>query len=178
MENICNLIVEIQSGNNDSLLSMLEKFDPLLKKASYKLNWEDAFEEFRVYFISLLKNIDITNFRNKSDPAFCLYFKRSIYNYLIVCTKKKENLEKANFIDDLSIYDTRFFECQNSCSDTYDELLIADLRKTLNELEFQIVIALYFDNLSVVQIADNLNISRQSVNSTKLKALKKMRISL
>lgn len=167
-----------KSGNNDSLLLLLEKFDPLLKKASYNLNWEDAFEEFRVYFISLLKTIDTTNFRNKSDPAFCLYFKRSIYNYLIVCTKKKEKLGKLNFINDLSTYDAGLFECQNSCNDSYDELLLSDIRKVLTDLEYWVVIALYFDNLSAVQIADSLNISRQSVNSTKLKALKKLRSAL
>lgn len=39
---ICNLISEAKAGNQNSMLEILNKFKPLIRKYSYKLNYEDA----------------------------------------------------------------------------------------------------------------------------------------
>lgn len=46
-------IASAQHNNPDSLLALIEKFKPLLKKYAYKLHYEDAYYDLQLDFIIL-----------------------------------------------------------------------------------------------------------------------------
>ncbi|MEG1926915.1 MAG: sigma factor-like helix-turn-helix DNA-binding protein, partial [Ruthenibacterium sp.] len=77
--------------------------------------------------------------------------------------------------EDLSDFEKNRCEVRSSANDTYDTLLMEDLKKVLNEREQSVVCLLYFRALTVAETASQLHISRQAVNNIKLSALCKLR---
>jgi len=49
------------------------------------------------------------------------------------------------------------------------------LHKVLNEYEFAILYALYFEQQSVAEVAQQKHKTRQAINQTKIKALQKLK---
>lgn len=45
-------IASAQHNNSESLLALIEKFKPLLKKYAYKLHYEDAYYDLQLDFYS------------------------------------------------------------------------------------------------------------------------------
>lgn len=46
-------IASAQHNNSESLLALIEKFKPLLKKYAYKLHYEDAYYDLQLDFIQI-----------------------------------------------------------------------------------------------------------------------------
>ena len=53
---ICNLISNAKDGNKNSMLELLNKFKPLIKKYSYMLNYEDAENDLILSMINILES--------------------------------------------------------------------------------------------------------------------------
>lgn len=64
---------------------------------------------------------------------------------------------------------------KTSTCDQYDQLTLQDLHKVLNEYEFAIVYAIYFEQRSVAEVARQKHKTRQAINQTKIKALQKIK---
>lgn len=48
-------IAAAQRNDEESLLALIEKFKPLLKKYAYKLHYEDSFFDLQLDFIQIVK---------------------------------------------------------------------------------------------------------------------------
>ena len=48
-------IAAAQRNDEESLLALIEKFKPLLKKYAYKLHYEDSFYDLQLDFIQIVK---------------------------------------------------------------------------------------------------------------------------
>lgn len=175
---VYDLIVEVQQNNQESILEILRKFDPLLKRAAFRLCREDAFEDFRIWFLDMISKIDVSKLKNKSDGGLVVYFKKSVENKLIAFQKEKQIKSHTYGISDLSQQELLDFERVSSKEDSHDELFFRDIQKYLTATEYKIIYAIYVGGKRPSDIARQLGITRQTVNETKLNALKKLRRSL
>ena len=76
------LLAEIklaQNGNQDSILMLVSKFSPLLKKYGRKLGYEDATLDLTADFIEFLSNWNLKNFHESGDGAVVNYIVQSLY---------------------------------------------------------------------------------------------------
>ena len=51
LENKIYLLIKCSKDDNGTLLELLKMFEPLLKKYSYKLAYEDAYFDLQLYLI-------------------------------------------------------------------------------------------------------------------------------
>lgn len=42
MSTLCDLILKAKSGDRNAMMEIIERFTPIIKKYSYKLNYEDT----------------------------------------------------------------------------------------------------------------------------------------
>ena len=66
-------------------------------------------------------------------------------------------------------------ESKLSSGDTYENLILDELKSILTTTEYDVIVKIFFEEWSVIELANEYGISRQSVNQTKQRALKKIR---
>jgi DNA-directed RNA polymerase specialized sigma subunit len=55
---ICRLLARAQQGDDEAMLELINRFQPLLKKYAKKLRYDDAYEDCLLFFIELVKTMD------------------------------------------------------------------------------------------------------------------------
>ena len=168
MENIISKkVVRYRKGNNESLLEIIEVFDPLLSKYSRLLDGEDTRQELIIHLISVISKINLHNKELCKDKVIVSYIAKSIKNEYIRLSKKKSKIilyESELNLDIEVAYDG--FE---------SEFELLDIFKILSEKEAYIMKLLYVYCLSVSEISAFMNISRQAVNQAKNRSLRKIK---
>ena len=169
MGELNNLIEKAQKCDRDSLLELINRFDPLIKKYSYFLGTEDSKQELTLEFIRVVKNINLNNLKIKTDAALTSYIRKSIKNKYIqlsIAQNLKENKE--------TVFE---YEKVNNSYKSNDDLIaiVNSLIDTLTDLEKEVIILRYYKEFSDIEISQFFHISRQAVNQNKNRALKKMR---
>lgn len=175
MQQLFELIRKSQHGDSSSMEILLDRFSPLLKRAAHQLDREDAFSELQFFLFTVIQHMDLSKMHSNDDSALAIYFKKSVNHEVIYMSRKlvKDNIYE-NY-EDLNDFEKNRCEAKSSTIETYDALLMEDLKKVLNEREQVVVFQLYFQALTVAEIATLLHKSRQAVNNIKLCALKKLR---
>lgn len=170
---LMELIINAQNKDENAMMSLISRFNLLLKKYARKLNQEDAYADMVTYFIELIHSINIKNLKNPSDAGVVTYINRSVYNYY--CYKIKEIVLRKNEIvmTDLSTEQVYLLQSKLSTKENVWEL---DLEKHLTEKEFATIYLIFVKGYSAERIARIKKCSRQSVNQTKKRALKKIRL--
>ena len=171
-ESLFELVKTIQNkekGYKKAILKLIKQFQPLVRKYSYLLYYEDSQSELTLTFIETLYKIPIDNPRFKQDQYIISYISKSIRNNYIHLSKKRNQLYYYESPINLDI-----------AEDSYqinigDKLYIKDLLSLLTEREKEIINLKYFKEYSDIEISKKIGISRQAVNKTKNRALKKMR---
>lgn len=166
--NLVEIILKYQNGENEIILDLLSKFDLKIRKLSRKLNYECAETDLKIYFIELIKSINIYKLKNKSD--------NSVFKYLNICLDNKSNmLYKSN-----SKFNNEIVKDCNEISNEKEYLQINKVEiysilDCLNNIQKKIIISKYINKLTDNEIASALGISRQSVYVNKNKALSKLK---
>ena len=168
-------IQKIKHGDQDQMLFLLDTFEPLLKKYAYMLNKEDAYEDLQCYFLSFLKEIRSNNLRTTEDGAIITYIVKAVKNKYIAMSKENASSNCVDYVDGMPPSVSAGFERKHNHNDLHDALLKRDLRTLLTDNEYRILVALYFEQWSVSEIAQRMHKSRQSVNQAKNHALNKLR---
>lgn len=168
-------IAAYQNGDSDAALALVEKFKPLIKRYTFFLHREDGFEDLQCYLLSMLKTWDTRRLSSTDDGTMIRYIANSVRNEFIAISKQKEKEQHVSFIEDVAVPQAIEYEQKTSTRDQYDQLIIHDLRKILNENELEIIYALYFGQQTVSEIAQRKSKTRQAVNQTKIKALQKLK---
>lgn len=161
----------------EAFLSLLEKYDKLLRKYARQLEYEDAYEDLRVFFLSLLCRMKNQPILEKSEGEIVNYIAFSVKNQSIAISKARKAHKELCF-SDLSEEQMAIIE---DISSTEESPSISDyfpMDSTLSPVEKEILVKLFVEGFSVVEISKQLNISRQAVNQTKLRAIKKIRQTL
>ena len=73
-----DLIVQSQTSDSSATLTLIRKFDPLLRKYAYKLYYDDAYNDLLFDFIEFLNNIRLDRMRDTSEGVLISYICTSI----------------------------------------------------------------------------------------------------
>lgn len=171
-------IQQAQAGNQKAMLYLLKKFDPLLRKYSRQLRVEDSYQIMQLKFLELIQQINLNCLRNHLDTVMIRYISTTLHHTYIQLSKANEQIENHEYrFADMS--EEQQYHLQSSCAsiDSYEELLRTDLINILSKQELQILLLIYINGYSAADIARHFNTTRQNINQTKLRALRKLRSS-
>lgn len=168
-------ILAYQAGDSSAAWALVQKFEPMLKHYAFALYREDAFEDLQCYFLSLMKNLSLERLESLEDGAIIKYIMSSIRHEYIAPSKAKAKQNAFTYIDELNPFASEEFNKRSSQQDDYGHLLLQDMKELLTDNEYRILVALYFEQWSVSEIAQRMHKSRQAVNQAKNHALDKLR---
>ncbi|WP_132996056.1 sigma-70 family RNA polymerase sigma factor [Sporanaerobacter acetigenes] len=164
------LVKTIQTkGNENAMLKLIKEFQPLIKKYSYLVDYENSESELTLTFIKTLYKIPINNPKFKQDKYIISYINKSIRNKYIYLSKNRNKIYYYESPINLDITQTPY---QTNIG---NKLFINDLLLTLTKREREIINLKYFKEYSDIEISKKFGISRQAVNKTKNIAITKMR---
>lgn len=177
---IAETIRKVQAGNENSLLEMITRFNCLLTRYAYLLKYEDAINDLTLDFIALLKQVDTSIFAEKNDGTVVNYIVQTIRHSYIRLSKQRAKVNSMETLfEDLS--ESQRYHVENNIACATDELLgIIELLsgKALTDNERNVLILEFGFGLSSAEIARTKSVSRQSINQTKRRAIKKLREEL
>lgn len=168
-------IQDIQNGDREQALALLEKFSPLLKKYAFFLQSEDALQDFQCFLLAFAKNLQLNELTISTDGAIISYINKAIYHHYIALSKAKRHQLPTVSIESQTDYDPLQFDTAFSESDTYNNLLLLDLKRALSTEEYHVIYDHYFRQYSIQEIATRDNKSRQAINKCKKTAIIKLR---
>lgn len=169
MGNLYNLIQSSQGGDQKSTLMIIEKFYPLIRKYSKKLDYDGADSDLTICLLETICNMPIKNNPDmKRDACIVGYINVSIKNKYIYFSKKYTQIKMETELNP-NIAGETFYETIE------DHVYVSWAFENLSKMQKKVLRELFIENKSVSQIANQLNISRQAVNKTKNRALKNLR---
>lgn len=160
-------IQAIQDGDKEQALALLEKFSPLLKKYAFFMQSEDALPDFQCFLLAFSKNLQLDKLTMSTDGAIISYINKAIYHHYIALSKAKRHQLPTVSIESQTDYDPLQFDTTFSESDTYNNLLLLDLKRALSTEEYHVIYDHYFRQYSIQEIAARDNKSRQAINKCK-----------
>ena len=178
MQSLYNDIIEVQRGNSEQMLRLIEQFRPLIAKHARKLGYEDAFEDVQVKFIEVIQGIKMDQLQNAGDPYILKYLKRSIENYFITLLQKQkanDTIPLSSLCEDDKESFSFLLDRLFTCSDEYPQMEYDVLRSILTPYECEIIRYFYFECYSVKEIAAHYRVSMPAISQAKANALKKLR---
>lgn len=170
-----DLIVQSQTGDSGATLTLIKKFDPLLRKYAYKLYYDDAYNDLLFDFIELLHNIRLDRMRDPNEGILVSYICTSIrssYIKRLISLKRLHNFVPYSALNDSELY---YAEAASATSDPYFQLEMTGIDYVLTESELSIIKMIYLLGHTVTETAGFYGISRQAVNQTKKRALQKLK---
>ena len=168
-------ILAYQGGDSNAALKLVEKFRPLIKRYAFFLHREDGFEDLQCFLLSMLKTWDMSRLSSTDDATIIRYIANSVKNEYIALSKNRAKERGTSYLEDATVQQVIEYEQKTSTWDQYSQLTLQDLHKVLNEYEFAILYALYFEQRSVAEVAQQKHKTRQAINQTKIKALQKIK---
>lgn len=154
----------------DDIYSCLDKF---LRNIKFKFNNIEIYDVVICSIHTLILKIDISKFSDGDNDHIINYIKKSLMNIALdelKRIKKEKNLISYNSEFTMLSMNTLF----NSYFDNYN-IEFKDLIKNLDEREQFVIKRFFMDQDSIIDIAKDLNLSRQFVNRIKNNALKKLK---
>lgn len=158
-----SLIKLSQTNDRDALMEIIIKFKPLICKLSRKLQYEEAETDVTIMFIELLKHLDLNKF-NLEDEG-------KLVSYITICMNSKTidlfRKHIKNDIESIQI-DTDILSDKLIDDSIVDALCFKEIltMPSLTEMQKNILKQKFLLDKSDIEIANELNISRQSVNRT------------
>lgn len=169
-----HIIERIQNNDKNAMMEMLDRFQPLLRKYARMLKVEDAYEILVTDFLEMLCKIKLSNLRSSEDGVLVCYIRSSVYHSYIRHSQKNSCLELNEIcLSELSEAQQIRVEEISAVNDEYDDIGHSQLHEVLSEYEMKVLWWICVDKYSAAEIAKRLGVSRQSVNQTKQRAIKK-----
>ena len=78
---LSDLVEKAQRGEEAAMLELIQRFTGLFQKYAVKLNYEDAYEDIRLFFIELIKSFKLEKLQCKKDEIIVSYVNVSIRNF-------------------------------------------------------------------------------------------------
>lgn len=168
-ESIKELIEKSKDGDKEALNEIVNRFKGTIKKFSRELNYEEAETDLIIGVIETIERIKLSNLELKNEGAIVNYIYNSISNKKTELYRKhvkgiNEELEiNLEITEDKSNYQVE------------DKIFIDNLLDLLTDIQRIILVEKFMKGYSDVEIANNLQISRQAVNKAKNRALKRLK---
>ena len=174
-ENLLNLLLRSKNDSN-CMTTLIEKFQPILRKYAVESDYEDAYNDLLIEFIEFVKKFNDSYLINKDDFTLLAYIRESIYHSYIKKSKINTQYKKMHrLFSEISEEQRLLLETLTEQYDTYSELDDLFFKKYLTDLELNIIKLIYYHDLSVNQISKFKKMSRQAVNQTKIRAISKLK---
>lgn len=169
--NLYEIFKKAQNNSEKHVIEIYNRFLPLIKKYSRKLNYEEAETDLTIYLLEYIKKVNLNKFKNKNDGEIVNYMRLVFKNKYIDIIRqfKNKNIKKMILQKEIAY---------NDCYKKLDEDYTYDLIKTLNDIQKKIIIARYLNDYSDLELSKTLNISRQSVYKNRKKALELIKIEI
>lgn len=165
-----NKIATYQKLHNKTDLSeLIEQFEPLLKKYASKISFEDSMQDLIVTLIETFNKIPLNKI--KDEKYILSYINTSVKNEYI-------KLSSKNSKDSNIFYESDILENVVKEYDDIGRVDMIDLLDNLSNREKYILYYIFFLNMPIGIISKKFHTSRQYINQTKLKALKKLKREL
>lgn len=175
MENTyLNYVNCFKQGDSNYFNYILEPIKPCILKRVYWLKYPEAQTDLIIHLLKLLKKIDLSGFDDDSD----------LQRYLKVCIVNKSNNLSKNRLKEKELIsfnsDVLDIALNNEyCSSPINsDLCFFDLISKLNQRQQEIIRLKFSNNLTDIEIANKLKISRQAVHKQKTNALKTLKKEL
>lgn len=158
------LIYESQKGNKKSLEIICHKFDPLIKKYSYYLNYEDAYEDLLEAFILVIQKIPIQTNNFKNNTYILSYIRTSIKNAYIFFNKKKQKYLNHISLTKNDLVFEEYSYLTNNLSEEKSNIFLIDMKRILTNKEYNLLTLKFLKGYSDEEIGNILGITRQAIN--------------
>lgn len=165
INSLYELIKKAQLGNKDCTMEIINTFTPTIKKYCRKLNYDGCDTDLIIHLIETINKIPIKRKNMNLDSCLFGYIHKSLKHKYINLSKKYCNLYKneLELNEDILVI--------NDAMNIENTVVMKLLLNKLTELQKSIVYKIFIKGHSVTEIAKELNISRQAVNKTKIRAL-------
>ena len=168
-------IISSQSGDEHATLKLVDTFKPLLKKYAYKLDYEDAYNDLLVDFISILRRLCLSDIKQCHEAGLISYISTAVHSCyvkrLVVLTKRVSSITFA----DLGESTAHKIESIASPENQFDVVELDFIKNSLTEKELIAVMALYHYGYTPTEAARLLGISRKNFYKRKNSALSKLK---
>lgn len=168
MENSCllTLLGKFRKGDMSVFPVIFSEFEGLIKHYSRKSEAEDTAEELSVFLLELLYKLDASRFAGVSGDGLSRYIAVSLRNKYIAYSSQNDKFKKSTLC------------IPNECTyieDSTKLTFLKDALKYLTPKQKAVIQLKYIYNYSDVEIGLRLNITRQSVNQLKIRAIERLR---
>lgn len=161
-------IKTIQNGSKNELLELIDLFQPLIKKYSAKLQWEEGESSLTEFFIELIYKINPDKFN--AEPQLLKYIKKSIYHRYIALSKKQyEYIE--NEISSTDLLNAVSVESDSAFESMYFWISINELEQADKELFYYF----YVYGYTVNELSQFFQVSEQKIYNRLLELKEKLR---
>ena len=165
-----------QKEHGQVLLSLIKDFEPLIRRHTYRIKDEDAFYDMQAEFVRIVLCFPTSKFKPKEDKYVLSYLKKAVKNH---STKMQFKLDHEQgvirYYHDMSVAEQEIIEKTLCISDSYFNLDIYEIKRLLTKAEFDTIYKIFVLGYSVVECASSQNITRQTTNATKNRALQKLK---
>lgn len=172
------MIVKIQKiteGDWDAVVELIERFQPLLRKYAYLLNYKDAYEDMQVDFIEFLLKLNPAIFHPPSDGIITEYIRVAVMNMYRARVKNVISHKSEIPISQMEEQQQALVSMQYSTIDNESVLLAYGLHMFLGKDEYEIIRLYYVMQYTDAEIARMRKKTRQAVQQKRKKALKKIK---
>ena len=175
---LSNLVEKAQKGDDNAMMELINQFSFLFKKYARKLNYEDAYEDIRLYFIELIKSMNLKKLQCLEDGVIVSYINVSIKNFYNKKIRKILVAQKEIVLSELTEEQEYYVEVQSAKEDERDIFMELGMNNLLNENECKVIYLIYLEGYTTTEIARATHKSKQAVNQLKHRALDKIKRTL
>ena len=169
-------ILRAQSGSQEDMLFIIQKFEPQLKHYSRRLHSEDAQSELTLRFIETIHAMNLDSLRSQGDGTDM----RRLFSP--VCTKClhliasiQEDGRAAGILEELTEAQLLGLVAPIREREVLDFSELLDTCPELTKKERKVLTLIYLHGYTSVDIARIVHTTKQNINQVKMRALKKLR---
>lgn len=161
------LATKIMEGGEIDVEDLINQFSPTINKYSYELGYEDAKQELVLKLIEIKNDLRI-NKGDKPEGRLVNYMNRIIRNEYIKLNKKNQKIRNLEIE-----FDESYSESYNV--DYLSEINFNEIISVLQGKNREVMVDIFVNQISEVEIAEKLGMTRQGISNIKNRSLNKLR---
>lgn len=182
-ESIYKNIVNAQN-DSEQMYQLIKKFDPLIRKYSYRLRYEDAYSDIVLLFIEKIQKVNLNTLKSTNDNSMLKYIKKLVQNisynlyYHSTHTSVIPSFSLSEFENsDLSGIKQKL-DCYYSTTDECPIVTTDFLECNLTPYQANIIKYIFLKDYSIKQVSKIYGVSEEAITISKNRALKKLKKNL
>lgn len=172
---ICSLLEKAQQEDMEAMEELIVRFQPLLRKYARKLGYDDAYEDCLVFFIELIKKMELRKLKGQKDQPAVSYINVSVVNFYKKRIGKMIEKEHEIAFSELTKEQRYYIEARMAKREETNGFTELGLDKFLSKEEQMILSLVYAQGYTTAEIARREHKSRQTVNQLKQRTLNKLK---